>query len=84
MDVTAAEIADLVRSGITHVEELKRQSACGMGPCQGFPCWELMNAVRAGVGGPNLAADRPSHRGPRRALTVAQAAGLSDVVEPLR
>lgn len=84
MDVTAAEIADLVRGGITHVEELKRQSACGMGPCQGFPCWELMNAVRAGVGGPHLAADRPTHRGPRRALTVAQAAGLSDVVEPLR
>ena len=28
--------------------------------------------------------DRPSHRGPRRALTVAQAAGLADLIEPLQ
>ncbi len=27
---------------------------------------------------------RPSHRPPRRAITVAQAAGLADVVEPDR
>lgn len=82
MDVSAGEIADLVRAGIRHVEELKRQSSAGMGPCQGFPCWESMNAVIAACGG--TAPDRPSHRGPRRAITVAQAAGLAHLVEPIR
>lgn len=82
MDVTAGEISDLVHAGVHHVEEIKRQTSAGMGPCQGFPCWELMNAVVAASGG--TATDRPSHRPPRRALTVAQAAGLADLVEPLR
>lgn len=82
MDVTAGEIAELFRAGIRHVEELKRQTSAGMGPCQGFPCWESMNAVIAASGGEAL--DRPSHRAPRRALTVAQAAGLADLVEPIR
>lgn len=89
MDVSARELADLVGAGITHVEEIKRQTSAGMGPCQGFPCWELMGAALAGMqgGAPadlQPAFDRPSHRGPRRALTVAQAAGLRDLVEPLR
>jgi bacterioferritin-associated ferredoxin len=83
MDVTAREIADLVRTGFTHVEEIKRQTSAGMGPCQGFPCWELMAAVIEGVAGVPVA-DRPSHRGPRRAITVAQAAGLSGLVDPLK
>lgn len=82
MDVTAGEISDLVHAGVHHVEEIKRQTSAGMGPCQGFPCWELMNAVVAASGG--TASDRPSHRPPRRAITVAQAAGLADLVEPLR
>lgn len=82
MDVTAGEIADLLHAGTHHVEEVKRQTSAGMGPCQGFPCWESMNAVIAATGGVTL--DRPSHRGPRRALTVAQAAGLADLIEPMR
>ena len=82
MDVTAGEIADLIHAGTHHVEEVKRQTSAGMGPCQGFPCWESMNAVIAATGGVTL--DRPSHRAPRRALTVAQAAGLADLIEPLR
>ncbi|TDQ84126.1 2Fe-2S iron-sulfur cluster protein [Dongia mobilis] len=83
MDVSAREIADLLRAGVTHVEEIKRQTSAGMGPCQGFPCWELMAAVIENAAGAPLA-DRPSHRGPRRAITVAQAAGLSGLVDPLK
>lgn len=84
MDVTAGEVAELVRAGITHVEEIKRQTSAGMGPCQGYPCWELMNAVIKVAGGAHLASDRPSHRAPRRALTVAQAAGLSPIIDPVK
>jgi len=84
MDVMGAEVLDLVAAGMTHIEELKRQTACGMGPCQGLPCWELLRALLAKASGGGLGADRPSHRPPRRAITVAQAAGLADLVEPQR
>lgn len=80
MDVQAAEILDLAAGGMTHVEELKRQTGCGMGPCQGQPCWSLLGALLAKAGYEGT--DRPSRRGPRAALTVAQAAGLADLVEP--
>jgi len=81
MDVMGGEILDLVARGMTHVEELKRQTGCGMGPCQGLPCWELLRALVAKATGQPVD-DRPSHRPPRRALTIAQAAGLADLVEP--
>jgi sarcosine oxidase subunit alpha len=84
MDAMAAEVLDLIAAGMTHVEELKRQTSCGMGPCQGLPCWELLRALLARASGGELGADRPSHRPPRRAITVAQAAGLADLVAPLR
>jgi bacterioferritin-associated ferredoxin len=84
MDVTAREVTDLLRAGMTHVEELKRQTSCGMGPCQGFPCWDMMAAVCRQHLGPDYRADRPSHRAPRRGITVAQAAGLHEVVEPMK
>jgi bacterioferritin-associated ferredoxin len=81
MDVTAAEVLDLVAEGVIHVEEIKHQTSCGMGPCQGFPCWEMMDAVLEAAG--VSFGDRPSHRAPRRSITVAQAAGLADLIEPV-
>jgi hypothetical protein len=54
MDVTAGEILDALAAGIVHAEELKRRTACGMGPCQGFPCWKAM----AGGGVPLEIEDR--------------------------
>lgn len=84
MDVTGGEVLDLLSEGMTHVEELKRQTSCGMGPCQGFPCWEMLRAVMRKASDGRLGADRPSHRDPRRAITVAQAAGLAGLVETLR
>lgn len=82
MDVMGAEILDLMAAGMTHVEELKRQTSCGMGPCQGLPCWELMRALMRKASAGQFGDDRPSHRPPRRAITVAQAAGLDGLVEP--
>lgn len=83
MDVTVGEIRDLVNAGITHVEELKRLTGCGMGPCQGFPCWDLMAAALAEITGePAASFGHPSYRPPRGALSIAQAAGLADLVTP--
>ncbi|MCX7355521.1 MAG: 2Fe-2S iron-sulfur cluster-binding protein [Alphaproteobacteria bacterium] len=85
MDVTVAEILHHVRRGETDVEVLKRLTACGMGPCQGVPCWDQLAALLAEeVGGAPADYGHPTYRGPRRGLTVAQAAGLDGLVEPDR
>jgi NADPH-dependent 2,4-dienoyl-CoA reductase/sulfur reductase-like enzyme/bacterioferritin-associated ferredoxin len=85
MDVTAAEIMHHVRRGETDVEVLKRLTACGMGPCQGVPCWDQLAALLADeMGGTPADYGHPTYRGPRRGLTVAQAAGLDGLVEPDR
>lgn len=82
MDVRAGEIITLIDAGETDPEVLKRLTSCGMGPCQGWPCWNSMIAILASRTGKNEADFcRPSSRAPRRALTLAQAAGLWDVVE---
>jgi NAD(P)H-nitrite reductase large subunit len=85
MDVTAGELTALIAGGETDPEVLKRLTSCGMGPCQGLPCWELMLALLAKLSGLTPADYiRPSHRPPRRSITVAQAAGLCDVVDVIR
>jgi hypothetical protein len=81
MDVTVGEFTALIQAGERHIEVLKRSTGCGMGPCQGFPCWALARAVLQRVGGDSSANDRPSHRPPRAGMTVAQAAGLDGLVE---
>lgn len=85
MDVTAGELYCHIDEGETDPEVLKRLTSCGMGTCQGFPCWEHMLALLAARTGahPDLFA-RPTHRPPRRSITVAQAAGLAGIVEPDR
>ena len=83
MDVTVAEVRALVAGGIDHVEEIKRLTACGMGPCQGVPCWDLLAAALADITG--RAAEsfgHPTFRPPRAGLTLAQAAGLHGLIAP--
>ena len=83
MDVTVAEIRHLVQAGTTHVEELKRLTGCGMGPCQGVPCWDLLGAALSALTGRKPdSIGHPSYRGPRSAFTVGQAAGLAELVVP--
>jgi hypothetical protein len=83
MDVQVSEIRDLAADGETHVEVLKRLSGCGMGPCQGMPCWDYLAAALSHLTGrPAESFGQPSHRGPRGGLTFGQAAGLADVITP--
>jgi bacterioferritin-associated ferredoxin len=85
MDVSGAEVAALIDDDIVDLEVIKRLTSCGMGPCQGQPCWDALRAfVSARSGLPLQELARPTLRPPRRSLTVAQAAGLVDVVEPLQ
>ncbi|MEI4262609.1 2Fe-2S iron-sulfur cluster-binding protein [Roseovarius sp. D0-M9] len=82
MDVTVDEILDLIKLGVTHIEELKRRSTCGMGTCQGVPCWDYLAAVIADATGkcPDDIG-HPTYRPTRAALTIGQAAGLADITE---
>ncbi len=83
MDVTVAEVRDLVDAGMASIEVVKRLTGCGMGPCQGVPCWDMLALVLAeATGGAPAFFGHPSYRAPRSALTVAQAAGLDGIVEP--
>jgi NADPH-dependent 2,4-dienoyl-CoA reductase/sulfur reductase-like enzyme len=81
MDATVDEVLALIGGGELHVEVLKRATSCGMGPCQGFPCWELLRAVIRVKSHGRIDLDRPTHRPPRRGLTVGQAAGLDGLLE---
>jgi sarcosine oxidase subunit beta len=37
-DVTAADVARAVKTGFSHLEEVKRYTGFGTGPCQGKEC----------------------------------------------
>ncbi len=41
-EVTLGEIREYIRKGYQTVEEIKRISRCGMGPCQGRTCEPLI------------------------------------------
>lgn len=80
MDVTIGDVLAHIRKGQTHVEVLKRATSCGMGPCQGLPCWEHLRAVIRTATGVS-SEDHPTYRPPRRGITVAQAAVLDGLLE---
>ena len=80
MDVTVGNVLAHIREGQTHVEVLKRSTSCGMGPCQGLPCWQHLRAVIEAATGVS-SEDHPTFRPPRRGLTVAQAAALDNLLE---
>ena len=41
-DVTLKDIRNLIQQGFTTIEEIKRLSRIGMGPCQGKTCGLLI------------------------------------------
>jgi bacterioferritin-associated ferredoxin len=41
-DISLGEIRDLIKKGYKSVDEIKRISRCGMGPCQGRTCRDII------------------------------------------
>ena len=81
MDVTVDELLNLIAGGEHHVEVLKRLTGCGMGPCQGIPCWDNLGHIVAHATSASVEAiGHPTYRPPGAGLTLAQAAGLQDLV----
>lgn len=53
-DVTLKEIRDLIKQGYTSLEEIKRITRAGMGPCQGRTCGQLIQREIAKYTGQSL------------------------------
>ncbi len=41
-DLTLADIRAIIKKGFHNPQEIKRLTRCGMGPCQGSTCRELL------------------------------------------
>jgi len=41
-DITLKDVRDLIAQGFKTMDELKRISRCGMGPCQGRTCRQIV------------------------------------------
>jgi len=41
-DITLKEVRGLIKEGFKTVDEIKRISRCGMGPCQGRTCRQII------------------------------------------
>jgi len=78
-DVTLADIRELLRAGVDDVEELKRLLRCGMGPCQGRTCRQLiMQEVASFRGVPRQEMEVPVFRPPFIPVKLGQ---LADAYE---
>ncbi len=77
-DVTLGDIRRLIAEGYTSFDEIKRITRCGMGPCQGKTCQQLIQREIAMATGQPIAAlrdqtTRPPATGVRLELVAKEA-----------
>jgi len=69
--ITLRTIRDLIREGYTTVDEIKRISRAGMGPCQARTCGPLIASEIARMTGQPVAEIQPSaHRAPVKPMPI--------------
>ncbi len=71
-DVTRAEIDAAAAEGARTVNQLKAWTRCGMGPCQGRICGDIVGAVLSRAGGTRETAGFFTGRTPFRPLPLGQ------------
>jgi NAD(P)H-nitrite reductase large subunit len=77
-DVTLDEVRDLLAKGYSTLEEIKRITRCGMGPCQGRTCRQLVLAEIARATGKDMASVAPTKfRPPTKPVRLGGAAAAS-------
>ncbi len=70
-DVTLEDIRELIRQGYTSVDEIKRISRAGMGPCQSKTCGQLIEREIARMTGMKLEELTPgTQRGPIKGIKM--------------
>ena len=78
-EVTQEEIENLIDSGITDIEEIKRLTKIGMGPCQGRTCIPLVAGIIARKTGKRIDEIKiPATRVPVRPVTMGVLSGDED------
>ena len=78
-EVTQKEIEDLIDNGITDMEEIKRLTRIGMGPCQGRTCIPLVAGIIARKTGKKIEEIKiPATRVPVRPVLMGVLAGDTD------
>lgn len=78
-EVTLGEIRDLIRTGYRSVDEIKRISRAGMGPCQGRTCRQLIMQEIANATGENVAdLPMPTFRPPTKPINLGFLLGGED------
>lgn len=50
-DISLKDIQDFIDNGVTEIEEIKRFSRLGMGPCQGRTCMQLIGRIVSNLTG---------------------------------
>ncbi|MBA1333938.1 MAG: hypothetical protein HPY66_0331 [Firmicutes bacterium] len=53
-DLTLEDIRELIKKGYKSVDEIKRISRCGMGPCQGRTCRDIVLSELAKAEGKDI------------------------------
>ncbi len=75
-DLTLKRLRELIASGYTTVDEIKRISRAGMGPCQGRTCRALIEREIAAMTGVPIREQKPAkYRQPSRPVTFAAILG---------
>ncbi|KKM11637.1 (2Fe-2S)-binding protein [Clostridiales bacterium PH28_bin88] len=70
-DLTLEEIRELIDKGFTTIDEIKRISRCGMGPCQGRNCRPLlMNELARATGQDIRDMPMPTFRPPAKPIKL--------------
>jgi bacterioferritin-associated ferredoxin len=75
-NLTVEDLHKLLDQGITSMQEIKRESRCTMGPCQGRTCRELIAKEIAKYKGIDISeVDMPAHRAPVKPIKLGAIAG---------
>ena len=76
-EVTVEEVRNLIRKGCTSVDEIKRLSRAGMGPCQGRTCRHLIMREIAAQTGINASEQQlPAFRPPVKPIRMGMMIGV--------
>lgn len=78
-DLTLKDIRDLIKKGFKTMDEIKRISRCGMGPCQGRTCRQILMRELAKAQGKKLEEiEMTTFRPPTKNVKLGVVAGGAD------
>jgi NAD(P)H-nitrite reductase large subunit len=78
-DITLGELRELIKKGFTTLDEIKRISRLGMGPCRGNTCLELAaREISKMTGKPMSEIMMPTNRPPFTGIKLEELEGGKD------